>query len=514
MFAIAACGLFFLAGLPFIPLLGIQNDEALFAYGVFPPRSGAYLLHTAHFDLPVMLMSYVGALKSWFYIPLFSALGVNIWTIRVPMLAAGAVSIWLFYLFVRDLAGERAAIAGCLLLASDPIYLLTTCFDWGPVALQHVLIWGGLVLILRSWRHQNQRALAGGFFLLGLAMWDKALAIWSLAGLLLAAVLIYGTSIAGGITGRRIATAVTAFLLAALPLIVYNLETRATTVRDTVSFDIHAVPQKLKVLERTFDGSGLFGWLVNEDGRANARRSWMVFAFCAALLLAPLSNRAERGVIGFALLAMGIAWALMAATRTGGGGLHHTILLWPLPQMVIGISITGAAERIGRAAGPPLTVLLLLVIASNFVVLNSYYRMAVRNGGAINWTDAVLALSEKFKTLPANEIFCVDWGMQASLHLLNRGSLPLLVGSEALSHAQWTLADRAQLTEMVSHPDHVFLTHTPGFEFFPGFSARLAGFAAGIGYRRETLSVLSDTHGHPTFEIYRFVAGGSQANVR
>ena len=57
VFVIAACSLFFLAGLPFIPRLGIQNDEALFAYGVFPPRSGAYILHAAHSDLPLMLMS-------------------------------------------------------------------------------------------------------------------------------------------------------------------------------------------------------------------------------------------------------------------------------------------------------------------------------------------------------------------------------------------------------------------------------------------------------------------------
>ena len=105
VFAAGACGLFFLAGLPFVPLLGIQNDEALFAYGVFPPRSGAYILRAGHTDLPVMLMSYVGALKSWIYFPVFGFLGANVWTTRVPMLAAGAFSVWLLYLLMRDVAG-------------------------------------------------------------------------------------------------------------------------------------------------------------------------------------------------------------------------------------------------------------------------------------------------------------------------------------------------------------------------------------------------------------------------
>jgi len=92
-----------------------------------------------------------------------------------------------------------------------------------------------------------------------------------------------------------------------------------------------------------------------------------------------------------------------------------------------------------------------------------------------------------------------------SLHLLNSGHLPLLEGSAELSRPEWTSEDRDRLTAMVSRPDHVFLTHSPGFEFFPGLTARLVEFAGGLGYRRETLSVVSDTHGRPTFEIYHFV---------
>jgi len=49
------------------------------------------------------------------------------------MLVAGAASIWLFYRLLRRIAGERAAVIGSTLLAADSLYLLTTCFDWGPV---------------------------------------------------------------------------------------------------------------------------------------------------------------------------------------------------------------------------------------------------------------------------------------------------------------------------------------------------------------------------------------------
>src|SRR5690242_9906836 len=91
------CGVFFLAGLTLIPLPGIQNDEALFAYAIFPPRAGVYMPHIGSVEAPLMVMSYVGALKSWLYRPIFDVFGTSVWAVRIPMLLAGAAGIWLFF---------------------------------------------------------------------------------------------------------------------------------------------------------------------------------------------------------------------------------------------------------------------------------------------------------------------------------------------------------------------------------------------------------------------------------
>ena len=69
--AIAACTFFFLAGQAFLPLLGIQNDEALFACAFLQPRAG-YIVRLGHSNLPIMLMSYLGTLKAWIYRPVFA----------------------------------------------------------------------------------------------------------------------------------------------------------------------------------------------------------------------------------------------------------------------------------------------------------------------------------------------------------------------------------------------------------------------------------------------------------
>ncbi len=129
--AIAACLLFFATGCTFVSHLGLQNDEALFANGIFKPYAVIYSFQLGHSRLPVMLMSYLGTLKSWIYRPIFQLFGTGVSAMRVPMLIAGAASIWFFYLLLRRVAGVRAALFGCGLLAADSLYLLTTCFlNW------------------------------------------------------------------------------------------------------------------------------------------------------------------------------------------------------------------------------------------------------------------------------------------------------------------------------------------------------------------------------------------------
>src|SRR6266436_4459215 len=116
-YALAACLLFLCSGLIFVAHLGLQNDEALFASPDFEPKVAAFAIKTSHSKIPLMLMSYLGTLKSWIYVPVFQVFDTGIGAVRIPMVVAGAASVWLFYLLLRRVAGERAALIGCGLLA-------------------------------------------------------------------------------------------------------------------------------------------------------------------------------------------------------------------------------------------------------------------------------------------------------------------------------------------------------------------------------------------------------------
>jgi 4-amino-4-deoxy-L-arabinose transferase-like glycosyltransferase len=473
-----------------------------------------------------MQMSYLGALKSWIYSPIFHVFGTGVSALRDPVLLAGVASVWLFFLLLRRVAGERAAIIGCGLLAVDSLYLLTICFDWGPVALQHLLLVGGLLLLVRFYQTRKHLALAGGAFLLGLAMWDKALAVWMLTGIGIAGILTFPRQIFGVITIRRAVIGALAFALGALPLIIYNVDENFATFRSNVARDTSDIPGKARSLMYTVNGQGLFGWLADEDWQApvphqpkgwlqnasarisslagHPRHNLMIYALALALLLAPLARGTALRAILLALIAMAVGWAQMAVTANAGGSVHHAILLWPFPEMVIAVSFAAASRRLGRAGIPSVAAVLVVMMISGALVTNEYYAVMSRNGGTLNWTDAIFRLSDYMKGVASSNVFCADWGIMDSLRLLNRGKLPLNVGTDPISKPELSPNDRDYLKRMISEPSNVFIAHTKDFEFFQGVNAKLLKYAAESGYEREMMAVIADGWGRPVYEVYHF----------
>ncbi|MGA7833981.1 MAG: glycosyltransferase family 39 protein, partial [Acidimicrobiales bacterium] len=491
--------------------------EALFASPLFPPTAWLYRIRLFHHDLPLLLMSYLGTLKTLIYTPIFHWFGVSAMVLRLPVLAAGTATVWLFYLLIRRIAGERAACIGCSLLAADSLYLLTTCFDWGPVALQHLLTVGGLLLVVRFYRERRAPALFVAFLFFGLAVWDKALAFWMLSGIGLAGILTVPRQIFDAVTPRRAAIAAAGFCLGASPFLIYNLGHRFETLRENSTRDFSDIPGRARLLRNTVNGQALFGWLVEEDPQTPAphapsdemetlsarisafaghpRHNLMVYGFLLALLVAPLARGPSLRAILFALVAMAVAWAQMATTANAGGSVHHIILLWPLPAMVIAISLASASRRLGRAGLPAAIAVTALLAGSEMLVTNEYYTMMVRNGGTVPWSDAVYTLSEYMKSVPAKSVSCVDWGIEDSLRLLNRGALPLRWGGDESD---------ADLRSLLAQPTSLFLGHSPGREVFPGKTESLTKRAAALGYRRQVLAVIADSFGRATFEVFRY----------
>ncbi len=518
------CLFFVLAGAAFIPRLGIQNDEVFFTAGLYEPFTYRYGIRLFHTRVPLMLLSYLGATKTWFYAAWFQLWPPSPSSLRVPMLLGGALTVWLFYLLVRRLAGIRAALLGAGLLATDAVYLLVTL--WGPVIGHHVLLLSAMLAFLAYHRTRSARWLAAGCFCVGLALWDKALFLWLLSGLVVAALAVFPRAVLRALTWRNLGIAGVCLAIGALPLALFNYKYRGETIRSNTSLTLADVPAKAQVLRLSLDGWLLFGWIVAEDppphpgepGNALERgslwlseltgrrdQSLMLWACGFAVLLLPwLWRTPARAPMLFTLICFGVGWVQMAITRGAGLAAHHTLLLWPFPHLLVAVALAEASRRLRRTGAVTLVIVGVLLVGSNALVVNQYLADAVRKGPGLDFTDAVYRLAGYLRQTPAKQVLAADWGMVDSLRFLEQGRLRLRLVADLAAKPSLTIEEARRLREWIAEPGHIFVAHIEGREFFRGASARLRQIALEQGYAPDTLAVLSDNYSRPTYEVFRF----------
>jgi hypothetical protein len=509
-------------GFLFIPILGLQNDESLFASWIFEPVPREYRVRLFRRDLPLMLMTYLGCAKTWLYAAIFSVFPPNVWSVRVPAVLIGGGTIIAFGVLLRRIGGSAAALIGALLLALDPSFVLTTTFDWGPVALQHLFLVLGIIGVHRFAQTGSRRALAWGFACLGLGLWDKALFVWSLVGLSVAVAAVFPLRLWRALSFRNAALAAGAFLLGALPLVIYNVRFPLNTFRGNASLSTADFPIKAVNLRSTLDGSALFGYFVREEWepqpreltgpveRASARlRDWtgarrfgyLPWALGASLLLLPLARRHAPAVL-FAFLSMAVSWTLMALTRDAGGSAHHVVLLWPFPHFAVALVAAAFWESRRRWIAAALGLALGVVLIQNLLVLNQYYVQAARNGTGFVWTDAIFELHQAVGG--ERQIHTMDWGMEFTLSMLAQGRFHRHWAA-GIAEAEPLTDDKRKALRWYLEQKALYVDHVPAHRVMTGLSDRFEQWARQENHRKEMVRTISDRNGRPIFELYRYV---------
>ena len=146
-------------------------------------------------------------------------------------------------------------------------------------------------------------------FLLGLAMWNKAIFAWALAGLAAGVLTVYPREIWRGLRRWQVvAGTLGAFAAGAFLLISYNVRKPMNTFRGNTRIAIANIGSKAHHVELAANGSGLFGYITGEewmdkpkpaagmlaqwggalrDRIGEHRKTLGVYAFGLVLLLAP-----------------------------------------------------------------------------------------------------------------------------------------------------------------------------------------------------------------------------------
>lgn len=508
---------FVASGLVFIPRLGIEVDEAIVASGIYPHGDAWYSWHLGQDEIPVMLISYLGALKTWMYNAIFLVFPPGAMSLRLPTLLLGAATLWIFFRFLERSIGSAPAWIATLLLATDSSYLLMNTVDYGPVTFHFVFKLAALLLLVRFHQQGGQgRSLEAAFFLIGLALWDKAIFGWSLIGLVAAGLVLFHKEIFSHVNPRNLMRAGAATILGALPLVIYNIARPLETLSRNVDVEQVAVLGKSVILTRAMEGSVLFGFMTAPDvppapltdpGRwfqslsmgladllGHPQSNLTLWAAGATLLALPLLWRTPaRKPVLFGLIASIGTWIPMVLTAGAGAAAQHVLMIWPFHLMAIGAAIAQLPLR----AAIGITVLLC---GANLAVTNEYYAELLQAGASQRWTDAMDPLYEHLSTYEPEpgtrpRIWVADWGIIETMNLLGEGRLDISLAD---------LSGDQGLHNMMDDPRSIFVAHAAGQAIHPEERGALDEFARREGYIEEPVTTIYDRYGRPTFDVFRF----------
>jgi 4-amino-4-deoxy-L-arabinose transferase-like glycosyltransferase len=488
----------------FLPLPGIHADEAFFVAPFLRNRPALYSWTIFGHHVAVMAMSYVGALKSWLYWPVFHIWMPGVWSMRVPVSLLSGLSLILFVDLIRRVTGLRIALAAGLLLATDAVFVLMNVFD----ITVPLLLLGMAALLNALWRFAatgRRRFLVTAFLAAGLALWYKAVFVFPLAGVLTAFVLVYPHEVRPYLTRRNLLLGALSLCIGAAPLIVFNVASGWDTVRSAPKLPKAPLAEKALMLELTLNGRALEHYMVRssfDDKIAvsgaplgNLVLSWyrrshflpgslLVYAVGLSFAALPFLRGARlfRPLL-FAWIAGAVTIGSMWMLRDAGSGPHHTILCYPAPHFLV--AATGAAllQGLSVRASSVMKVLLAVLVGSNLWLLAEYYRAARVNGFSVYWTNGMGSLAEVISAQPL-PVVCLDWGICSGLQIEVHDGIPFLddptprEGVLFVSHCDDSIIDVARTSQ---------------------FQEALAT----SGLRAKSRQVVPDKQGHPVFCLFR-----------
>ncbi len=506
--AAAAIGLYLLFSLAYLRLPGLECDETIFVNPALGNLDGTYVewhLPVGHFDIPVMIMRYIGAVKCYLYAPIFALFGTSVTTVRLPVVLLGLVTLGFTYATVKAMLGGEIALLSSALLATDPSFIFANRLDWGPNSLMMVFKTISLFLLWRWLTVGKTSRLALAAFVLGVGLFDKVVFVWFVGALLLAFPICFWPEIKPRLRRGTVVIALASFLAGCSPLIAYNIRFPLQTFEGQKPVDkpwAEESAYRYRLFRNTFQGSEVL-IMMNEqlpEELANTYRqpaSGALDSVLTALLrVFPIQRSLTAIALALSLMLIGglmlrarlhkrdparfffllfLLTAFFIAITPQEIGTHHVVMVFPISHVLIALATWEAYNllpglrsfALKKAAQACLVGSVTLVLLAPVVVDAGYLKAFKARGGSGRWSDAIYAFDDYVNSNPDKHFLLMDWGFSTQLLVERKGKLnweeafvPVL---DSPSAGEKVDAIHPYLT----NPDDIFVFHQPPFATFP-----------------------------------------------
>jgi hypothetical protein len=499
---------------------GLYYDEAIFAglakdflTGNFQATHmpGTVIVPLFGRPFPVFVQSYLGALKCWLLMPGFAVFGFNVAALRLMTLGWGLIALLLFMLWTRRLLGLPAALVAGPLLGLDPAWFFLTVHDWGSVALSFLCRFAGFGLLLLWWQERKWHQLFLAALCFGLGVFNKVDFVVILSGGGLALLLTQGRPIFSAIraTPGRCAAGALGFLLVAVPMMIWKAVPILQHARNAGA--MIGLAGKARLIVAMFDGS-YFCRLMDAGGRlenAFDRPSpvWSplgpVFLLASLFLIVEVTRHYRtdsRSRVWAFLLFSAVFTTAGFLLLPGAESLHHALLIYPFPQLII----TAALVRIwpaGRAAAgralrvASVVVIVLVLLAGHGFALQKTRRLIQETGGRGRWSNAMNEFCQEIRNQTNLTVISLDWGLNEQIEFLTDGP--------RLSEPFWRLKPPEKFQFDFS-TNVVYLVHPPKYTFYT-CALQIFDNLQPTEFRKAQIRAFTDRENQVAFYAIRFV---------
>jgi hypothetical protein len=426
-------GCFIFLGTVKLDMPGLYYDECIFVNAATGGTSGTFI-HKVILGVPVMIMAYIGALKSFFYYPVFHFFGISPETIRLPIIVLSSATIIFCFLLGKRLFGRLGALLLAGLVATDPAFIYNVRLDFGPVALMLLFKTAGLYFFFEFLATRRTRFACLLILSLLLGFYDKLNFIWFIAAFLVSAVLLYGRDVYSIFLGnRKVLFALLALFLAGMTfgfvaLVVPALSTPSGMPPLGIGDKILYVA---KIFSSTMSGGWPFTYVLSRDDIPHTFADFIVIPVAAAVLAsvwfrfgrpAKVEHRGEDKAMWFFILVFAIIFIEIVLTKQGGGP-HHVMMLYPLHYLILFAGIGFLRRCLPERYTTICTtgcLLAYLVGVGGQLYADAGYISAFREGKHFTaaWDPAIYRLSKLLEKAGADAVICTDWGLQTQLFSL------------------------------------------------------------------------------------------------
>lgn len=413
---------------------GLYYDEVLFAETIINPNSAVYSLYFNGEKIPVMIMPYLGALKSWLYLPIYKTIGASPFSIRITSVLIGLFAILLMYNTVHHLFGTKMATVFLLIISTSPAYIFHIRLDWGPVALMMLFKSLSIYYFVKYLKTQKIINILIFGLSIGLGIFDKLTFLWFVIGFFVS-VLFLKPRFNNYIIKHSIFLVIS-ISIGALPFIIYLLKTGSLDIfnEPTIKYTelISSLIYKLILFFWTFSGNAVLqiindhdilkSCIIHQPNIEMCKFKPNVFGAPFSLIpfvfiLSVFNKSLRKNIYIKFVFVLSVLVFVQIVISYRARGSHHLMVLSPFPEFVAVHYIINVIKRVSIRK-----YVVSLLILSNIATDFKYILNIGMVGGIGLWSSAIYDLSSYIQNEKNAFYIFMDWGFRAPISILTNPS--------------------------------------------------------------------------------------------